>query len=182
MLLAYPRAPRCPTEVSTADRPAVAPLPALGFRGVPPRARRDQHAADSPDPRNHQSSELAARAVPAPPPRAAAPTVPLFLSPARARTRTLARVGAGAVAAVATPVAATPVTVGDQPTITPAAATPVAVAAAARSALDAAAALPVDIAAAAKVLPKLHALALLSDSIPAPLHRTRCCLRCCLRC
>ena len=42
MLLAYPRAPRCPTEVSTADRPAVAPLPALGFRGVPPRARRDQ--------------------------------------------------------------------------------------------------------------------------------------------
>ena len=66
-------------------------------------------------------------------------------------------------------------TVGDQPTITPAAATPVAVAAAARSALDAAAALPVDIAAAAKVLPKLHALALLSDSIPAPLHRTRRC-------
>ena len=64
-------------------------------------------------------------------------------------------------------------TVGDQPTITPAATTPVAVAAAARSALDAAAALPVDIAAAAKVLPKLHALALLSDSIPAPLHRTR---------
>ena len=56
--MAYPRAPRCPTEVSTADRPAVAPLPALGFRGVPPRARRDQHAADSPDPRNHQSSEL----------------------------------------------------------------------------------------------------------------------------
>ena len=56
-------------------------------------------------------------------------------------------------------------TVGDQPTITPTAATPVAVAAAARGALDAAAALPVDIAAAAKVLPKLHALALLWNHI-----------------
>ena len=42
----HSRPPRC----SAAAR--------LGFRGVPPRARRDQHAADSPDPRNHLSSEL----------------------------------------------------------------------------------------------------------------------------
>ena len=42
----HSRPPRC----SAAAR--------LGFRGVPPRARRDQPAADSPDPRNHLSSEL----------------------------------------------------------------------------------------------------------------------------
>ena len=56
--MAYPRAPRCPTEVSTADRPAVAPLSALGFRGVPPQARHAQLAADPLDLCNHQSSEL----------------------------------------------------------------------------------------------------------------------------
>ena len=39
----HSRPPRC----SAAAR--------LGFRGVPPRARRDQPAADSPDPRNHLS-------------------------------------------------------------------------------------------------------------------------------
>ena len=143
MLLAYPRAPRCPTEVSTADRPAVAPLPALGFRGVPPRARRDQHAADSPDPRNHLSSELSVGI-------SCCSCRPL--SHQRQHLCLRRRLGALSPLLVCASISASLRATG------------------------------VDITAAAKVLPKLHALALLSDSIPAPLHRTRCCLRCCLRC